>query len=492
MTSKTHRFYIILFSFIAFIIGYSAIGQEVSRQLNLQACISIALENNLTVKKSILNTERSKVSVLESQANRLPSLNFGANFGNNWGRSIDPTTNSFIAQQIKTSGVSGNSSLNLFAGGQIHFTIKQSQLNLYAAQYDLASTKDNIAMNIANSYLNVIFNQELLENALLQQTSTQQQLSRTQRLVAVGSLPRTSELALISQLAGNQVTVINAENNLALAVLNLKQAMLIPASEEIEIVIPDIDVNQLITKNQTIQEIYDLAVRERPEIKSAYMRVESANIGLKISKGAHYPSLRLNANLFTNYSDFADHERILYDNTIPVIQEVPIGFYIDDSMLEVPVYSRITSGTIIGTESFNRSKQWKENFSQALSFNLSIPIFNNLRTSSNIQRAKIEMQQSEIEVKEQKNQLRQAIELAFNDTQSSQKSFLASKKQVEALEETLRIIESQYNLGAANYTEYQIASNNFFAAKSDLARSKFNYIFKQKILDFYQNRSLTF
>ena len=293
-------------------------------------------------------------------------------------------------------------------------------------------------------------------------------------------------------MAGDQVTVVNAENNLALAVLNLKQAMLIPASEDIEIVVPNIDVDQLSIKNQTIQEIYDFALRERPEIKSAHMRVESANIGLKISRGAYYPSLRLNANLFTNYSDFADRERILYDNTTPVIQEVPIGFYIDDSMLEIPVYSRITSGKIIGTESFNRSKQWKENFSQALSFNVSIPIFNNFRTSSNIQRAKIQMQQSEIEVKEQKNQLRQAIELAFNDTQTSQKSFLASKKQVETLEETLRIIENQYNLGAANYTEYQIASNNLFVAKSDLVRSKFNYIFKQKILDFYQNRPITF
>jgi len=492
MIGSMHHIYILLFSFLTFLLGHSSVAQRESRQLNLQECIDVALENNLTVKRSALDAERSKISVQESQASRLPNLNLGANYGNNWGRSIDPTTNSFIAQQINTSGLSGNSSLSLFTGGQIYFSIKQSQLNLSAAQYDLARTKDNIAMNIANFYLNVIFNQELLENARLQLTSTQQQLNRTQRLVAAGSLPRTSELALISQLAGDEVTLINAQNSLALAVLNLKQAMLIPASEEIEIVIPDIDVEQLITENQTIQEIYDHAIGVRPEIKSAYLRVESANVGLKISKGAYYPSLRLNGNLFTNYSDIADRERIIYDNSTPVIQDVPFGFYVDGSMLEVPVYSRITSGTIIGTESFNRSRQWRENFSQSLSFNLSVPVFNNLRTSSNVQRAKIQLQQSEIAVKEQTNQLRQAIESAFNDTQSSQKSFLASKKQVEALEETLRIIESQYNLGAANFTEYQIASNNLFAAKSDLARSKFNYIFKQKILDFYQNRPLTF
>ena len=217
-----YRFNIYLSFFLTFIISYSVTAQGVSRQLNLQECISIALENNLMIKRSTLNTELSKVSLLESKASRLPNLNFGANYGNNWGRSIDPTTNSFIAQQIKTSGLSGNSSLNLFTGGQIHFSIKQSQLNLFAAKYDLESTKDNVAMNIANFYLNVIFNQELLENALFQLKSTQQQLKRTQRLVAVGSLPKTSELALISQLAGDQVTVVNAENNLALAVLNLK------------------------------------------------------------------------------------------------------------------------------------------------------------------------------------------------------------------------------------------------------------------------------
>ena len=311
-----HHIYILLFSFLTFLLGYSSVAQGESRQLNLQECIDVALENNLTVKRSALDAERSKISVQESQASRLPSLNLGANYGNNWGRSIDPTTNSFIAQQINTSGLSGNSSLSLFTGGQIYFSIKQSQLNLSAAQYDLARTKDNIAMNIANFYLNVIFNQELLENARLQLTSTQQQLNRTQRLVAAGSLPRTSELALISQLAGDEVTLINAQNNLALAVLNLKQAMLIPASEEIEIVIPDIDVEQLITENQTIQEIYDHAIGVRPEIKSAYLRVESANVGLKISKGAYYPSLRLNGNLFTNYSEIADRDRIIYDNTI--------------------------------------------------------------------------------------------------------------------------------------------------------------------------------
>ncbi|MDC1234555.1 TolC family protein [Cyclobacteriaceae bacterium] len=486
------RIYIPLFSFLTFLLCHSIFGQVELRLFNLQECIDIALENNLTVKRSVLDAERSKISVQETKASRLPNLNLGANYGNNWGRSIDPTTNSFIAQQINTSGLSGNSSLNLFTGGQIHFSIKQSQLNLSAAQYDLASTKDNIAMNIANFYLNVIFNKELLENAYLQLTSTQQQLNRTQRLVTAGSLPRTSELALISQLAGDEVTLINAQNSLALAILSLKQAMLIPASERIDIVIPDIDVERLITENQTIQEIYDNAIGVRPEIKSAYLRVESANVGLKISKGAYYPSLRMNGNLFTNYSDIADRQRILYDNTVSVIKEVPIGYYIDGTMAEVPVFSRVTTGTIIGEESFNRSRQWRENFSQSLSFNLSVPVFNNLRTNANVQRAKIQLEQSEIIVKEQTNQLRQTIESAFNDTQSSKKSFFASKKQVEALEETLRIIESQYNLGAANFTEYQIASNNLFAAKSDLARSKFNYIFKQKILDFYQNRPLTF
>ena len=169
---------------------------EISSVKNFKGHLYFSIKDDTNILNAVCWA--SKVSLLESKASRLPNLNFGANYGNNWGRSIDPTTNSFIAQQIKTSGLSGNSSLNLFTGGQIHFSIKQSQLNLFAAKYDLESTKDNVAMNIANFYLNVIFNQELLENALLQLKSTQQQLNRTQRLVAVGSLPRTSELALVS------------------------------------------------------------------------------------------------------------------------------------------------------------------------------------------------------------------------------------------------------------------------------------------------------
>ena len=466
-------------------------AQSEIQVLSLDDCIKIALENNLTIKRSSLDYQAANITLQEGKASRYPNLNLGTSYGTNWGRSIDPTTNSFISREINTAGITGSSGLTLFSAGQIHNSIKQSEFNLAASKYDLITTENDITLNIANFYLNVLFNNELLENARLQLESTKEQLSRTKRLVEIGSLPKTSELELLSQLASNELTLINAQNDLALAHLSLKQSMMIPSSIIIEVIIPNMVVDSLSLIMSSVEQIYQNAIDVRPEMKSAQLRVEGAKMGMKVALGAYFPSLRVNANLFTNYSDAANRIRTIYDNEVKMINEVPLGYYYLEGV-QMPVFNAYTTGTPTGQEQFNWSKQWKENFSQSLNFSLAIPIFNNLRTKSNVQRSKIQLVQSEIAVIERLNQLRQIIESSYNDAYASQKSYFASNRQVEALEERFRAIETQYNLGVANFTEYQVASNNLYAAKSDLVRAKFNTLFKKKVLDFYQNIPLTF
>ncbi|MFY0606852.1 MAG: TolC family protein [Cyclobacteriaceae bacterium] len=454
---------------------------------SLQECVDIAIENNLTVRRSELSREGAKINFNQARANRLPDLNAGGSAGYNWGRSIDPTTNQFISQQISFSGVNANSSVTVFNWFRITNTIKQNRLLVESAEYGVDKAKNDISLMVVTAYLNVIFNQELLSNADYQLNSSKEQLDRTAKLVKGGALPLTSELELVSQVATNEVQKVTAENNLQLAILNLKQIMLIPSNEEINIQIPELGDDISSEMDITPEELYAAAVKAMPEIQSADLQVESSVAGVRVAEAGYTPTVALNGSLRTNYSDAADRARPLFDGVQVV--ETPIGRIQGDptSIVVADLAERIQVGE---DPDFTLTEQYKENLSTQLSLSLSVPIFNNLRTASSVQRAKISLQQAEITAMETRNQLRQTIEQAYNDAFAASKTFSASKKQVAALEETFRSIQNQYNLGAANFTEFQVASNNLFRAKSDLVRAKFDYIFKSKVLDFYQGKTL--
>lgn len=483
-----------LFTLLILASAFVLRAQEKPHVLDLQQCIDIAVENNLSVRRSLLQKEGARIGLTQSKAELLPSVNLGGAYGYNWGRSIDPTTNDFINQQINYSSVNGNASMTLFSWFRLINTVKQNKLTLEAANYDVQNVRNNISLDIVTFYLNVIFNRELLENARYQLESSEEQLDRTKKLVQGGALPRTSELELVSQVATNEVNVINAENNLNLALLNLKQAMLMPVSQEIELMVPEVDVEEP-GLDQNVTEIYLAALENMPEIKSNELQVESAVMGVKVAEAGYAPRLSLNGNFSTNYSDA--FKTFIPDENNPVV----INRDQNGNIITTPTFFQTIDGTAIeqisvspngSTETIKFGDQLDGNLSRSLSLNLSIPIFNNLQVKSSVQRAKIDLQMAEIALMEQRNFLRQTIEAAYNDAQAAAKTYSASLRQVEALEETFRSMENQYNLGAANFTDYQVSNNNLFGARTDLTRAKFDYIFKNKILDFYQGKPLTF
>lgn len=463
-------------------LAFGAFAQQ-PRALTIEECVLIAIENNLNIKRGKLNLENSKATLLQARAAQLPNANVTASYGRNWGRSIDPTTNDFITQRISSSGLGGNSSVTLFNGMQLINSVRQSRVNLEASKYDLEKAVNDVTLGIATIYLNVIFNRELVENAQYQLESSQQQLERTKKLVELGSLPRSRELELVSQVATNEVNVINQQNSLDLAFLDLKQAMLIPASENIDIVVPEIELAAASDLGINPQGLYEIAEEAQPEIKSADLGVESAQLGLKIASGAQLPSLGLGGGFSTNYSDAFD-QRPVINSDAPVVYE-PTGA-VTASGEDV-----LAPNPSIDYVDFGFADQYEENLSWRLGVQLSIPIFNGLNTHTSIQRSKINLQQAEITAIETRNTLRQQIETAYTNALAASKSYEASTRQVEALEETFRSVENQYNLGAANFTDYQVASNNLFGARSDLVRAKYDYIFKLKILDFYQGKPIT-
>jgi outer membrane protein len=464
------------------LISLSTQAQEM-KQWDLEACVNHAYENSLTVQRSQLALKDNEALVKQGKLSRLPTLNMNVFNSWRWGRSIDPTTNLFTTQRINSNGANASSNFLLYQGSRLSRSIKQGEMNVQASMYDLEKAKNDVALDVVFGYLQIIFTRELLENAREQLKTTKTQMDQTAKFVEAGSLPITNLLDLQSQVAGNEVDVINAENDVNLAVLQLKQFLQIPAEEPFDIVTPDFSASNYAFVTMSVGEVFETAEQTQPEIKSADIQIESAQMGVKIARSDHIPQVGLQGQFFTNYSD--QNKEFTGAEQIPD-QFNPIGF-LQSNPSEIVVEP--TFRTFFND--INIPTQWADNRSWSAGFNIAVPIFNGWSTQTNVQRAKIQEDLAEINAIEARNVLRQTIETAYNDAQAAAKVFEAAQKQVDALEESFRATEKSYNLGAVNFVDYQVASFNLFSARSSQVRSKFDYIFKLKVLDFYLGNPLT-
>lgn len=468
--------------------------QNTAKVWTLKECIDYALANNLDVQRSELNRQNSEVDRTQAKMAMIPSLNASLSNGFNWGRSINPVTNEFTTQEIRSLSPNANSQVTLFNGLRIQNTIRQANTGYFASEADLQKAKNDVSLNVINLYINVIFNKELTENARFQLRSSQQQLERTKKQVAAGALPRSNELNLEAQVATNEVSVINNENLYNLSLLQLKQALLLPASTAMDVERPELSVEDLVL-DQSSQEVFEIAKQTMPEIKSADLKVRSAMYGYKAAKGNLYPRLSLSGSINSNYSSANDRSVFVPDGFNLVPSANPVGFYTDPvSGTPVTVYGYEVEPSIAGsyTDGYGYRDQLKDNIFRSVSLTLSIPLFNGMQARAGVKRAHISHGLAEVTAKQVNQTLRQNIESAYNDAIAASKSYQANVRQVAAREEAYRMTSQRHDLGAANYVEYQVAENDLFQAKSDLTRAKYNFIFRKKLLDFYQGKPLGF
>lgn len=453
------------------------------KKWTLKECIDYALANNLTIQRTELNVDNSEVDYDQARLSRLPSVNGNASYGSSWGRGLDPVTNDFVTRQINSSNLSANASWLLFAGLRQHNTVNQSRAALGASEQDLSKAKNDLILNVAGLFINVVFNKELLQNAKFQLASSQQQLERAKKQVAAGALPKSEELNLDAQVAGNEVTVVQQENALALSILQLKQVLRIPASQGFDAEIPQLEPEDLIV-DQSRDEIFDIARQTMPEVRAAQLRIQSTRYGVRAAKGSLYPRLSANAQINTNYS--SAQETIFIGNNS--FSYVPSGALVNGDP-SLPVLVRREGGEL---RDYGYRDQFQDNIYKTLGFNLSIPIFNGYTTRASIRRSVIQHRQAEITAIETEQTLRQSVETAYNDALSSSKTYNASLRQVQAREEAYRMMDQRLQAGSANSFEVQVSQNSLFQAQTDLARAKYDFIFKKKVLDFYQGKTLDY
>jgi outer membrane protein len=422
------------------------------KKWSLTECIDRALQENTTVNQRKLTNNVTELTLEQSKATRIPTLSGSTSQGFTFGRSLNPYTNAYVQRNVASSNFSLSSSLNLFTGFQTINTIKKNEIDLKAGTLDLEKTKKDITLNVTLAYLQVLFAYEQVENAKSQVQSTQSQVDKTQILVNAGTLPIGSLYTVQAQLATDKYTLVNAENQLSISKVNLMQLMEFPVDPVFDIIRPDLA--NMVVKPATPSvpdSIYSKALLVQPDVASSELKVGSAETNLKISKAALYPRLSLSAGISSAYSDQ-------------------------------------------GTKTTNRTfeQQLNDNLSQSVRLSLSIPILNQKQVSTSIQKSEINVSASKLNAQDTRNQLRKNIEQAYNDMVAAQNNYGAVQNQLISTETSYNDSKRKYELGMITATDYLIAKNNYSNALSNLIKAKYNYLFMNKILDFYQGNSIEF
>jgi outer membrane protein len=449
------------------------------QKMTLEQCIQFANEHNIQLKMQELSVISAEQSKMQAKAMFLPSLNASALQTYSSGRSVDPYTNEFKDNETSRSdNFSLQSSVVLFQGLRNQYSYKQSSYNLTASLYDLEKARNDLSLNIASAFLQVLLTDEVFKNARQSLLQSEKQLGRTRSLYEANAIAESTLLEMEAQYARDEMQVTTAGNQYSMAVLTLKQLLEFTESEELQPDAPLLSDPEVKNTLYTTDYIYEQAAKALPQVLAAENREKASEAGLKMAKGARSPRLTMSAAYSTGYSDL--RKSISGD---PVLEGFyPNGSYATDSINLFPVYTPLFSYSY-STKPYN--DQIRDNASKSLSFNLTIPIFNNWQVNNSVAQAKIGMLNSRYSKDLVMSQLKKEISQALADAKAALSQFEMSKKVYNATAEAFRSTEKRFENGLVNPVEYNLAKTNLDKASSDLIQSKYLLIFREKVLDFY-------
>ena len=449
------------------------------KEWSLQDCIMHALENNIRLKQQRLAVSLSQEQLDQSVAQFFPDLNLNASHAYNYGRTIDPFTNDFATKRVRSDNYSASSTLVIFNGFQVLNSHRQSKLEFQASQYDLQALENDISLAIASAYLQVLFAMELADNAQRQLDISRLQVERTEKLVNAGTLARGNLYSIEALAATEELQLVNAQNQLELATLSLTQLLDLKFVQNFRIQKPAIEI-PLETGLQTDPvEIYNIAFSAQPVVKASQTRVLSAEKGLQIAKGTRSPTLAMRGAIGTGYSGASIEEVERFPGS-----PVSIGFTETGEMVYMPSFDVVTRTTPFGT-------QLENNMNRSLGFYLSIPVFNRFQSRSTINRSRINLENARLQQQLVQDELFKTIQQANADARAALKRYMASQKNVDALTEAFRYMEQRFTVGMANSLDYNDAKNKLSVAQSEMVQSKYDFIFRLKVLDFYMGKPIS-
>ncbi|HIW97614.1 MAG TPA: TolC family protein [Candidatus Tidjanibacter gallistercoris] len=419
----------------------------------LQECIRYAVENNIEIKRQELSVEDAELARKQSRLDYIPSLSAGASSGTSFGRVLDQTTYEFLENATNTN-ISASLSLGteVFAGMRKYHQLKKSDLNLQDMLLQIDKARNDLSLNITAAYLDVLFAEEQTAIAAQRTRTLALQVEQTQALVESGRKTLGDLLQLQSDLADAQFQDIEARNDRTLAYFTLCQLLEINDYDTFRIVIPETVPVSPEGISAGPEELFEKA-QELPQVKSAELALDMADRDISIAKSSLWPTLNLSAGYGSSFSD----GRLKPDMSNP------------DTYVHYPF-----------------KDQMRDNASYHISLSLSIPIFNSFSARNNVRSYRIARRRAEYDYRIMQKNLDKEIRQAYIDAVGAYEQYGAAARNVATSEESFRMMEEKYTLGAASPVDYSIALYNLVNARSQLAQAKYSYIFKTKILDFYK------
>jgi outer membrane protein len=461
------------------ITGLSTVGQDSIpvQKLSLQQAVEIGIKNNLDVQQSDIAMQRQRVNLRQAWTNMLPDVNAEINHGVNQGRSIDPFTNSYVEQRLSNANYNLNGGIILFNGLLIQNNIKLNNYAYEATKLEYQQQKDNLTLDIILTYLQILNNEDQLTQAINQADVTRQQVSRLEIMNQEGAIAPNLLYDLRGQLASDELSAVNSRNILESNKLRMAQLLNIPYSRALQV--ERLTADQLPVQYEgDIESIYEKAIVELAFVRAAVLRTKSAAKAVSVARGDMFPVLSLNAGLSTNYSDAATTQRYLN--------------FTNDS---VGFVKGSNQAVLVRNDQFAYDKigywdQFKNNYSGGIGIGLRIPILNGLTARNRVATAKLDKKNFELIEENTRVRLKQAIEQAYFNMTAARQRYDATSRQVAAFRESFRAAEIKFNAGAINSVEYLTSKNFLDRANVSLIISKYDYVLRTKILDYYQVKPL--
>lgn len=435
-----------------FVAGFTtdSMAQET---ITLPQAIDRMLQNNLNIKQGALNVATSDVNLRQSRAALLPSLNATNSNNLSFGRGLDQTSFQIVNQKLYQGNGSVGTSVDLFGGFAKINQIKQNKILLEADQSNVEKIKNDLTLDVVVAYMQVVYNEDLLRASREQLAVSEQTLKREDALLEVGNKTMADISQAKAQVSTSELNVTNAQNDLSISYLTLAQLMEMGTdTATFKVVAPTLSEIAIAQTDYEVNEVYNQALDNFPDIKLASLNTLAAEKGIDIAKGSLYPSISLNAGLGSSYS------------------------YIFK--------------TLAPQDDF--STQVSDRFNQYIGLSLQIPIFNGLSAKSNVKRAKINYQNFKIQEQLAKNNLNKVIAQAVMDLKAAESRYRSTQNTFNAQRDAFNVNEQRYNVGLVNSLDYNTAITNRNQAEIDFIQAKYDLVFRSKVIDYYLGKQITF
>ncbi len=419
---------------------------------SLRECCDYAVEHNISIKQQQNQRRQQELTLSTSKNSRLPDLSgsVGQNFS--FGRGLT-AQNTYSNTNTSSTSFSLGTSMPIFTGFQIPNQIKLDQLNLEAATADLEKAKNDIRMQVAQAYVQILYDMEIAEVAHRQIEIDSMQVVRLQAFVDNGKAAEAELSQQKATLANSRLTATQADNNTRLAILSLTQLLELPTPDGFAIVKPNLDelvglsgLSELITPDQ----IYAEALGVKPEILSQELKLKGTEHSIKIAQAGNLPSLSLSGGLGTNYY------------------------------------------TTSGFKSDGFGTQLKNNFSQYIGLNLNVPIFNRFQTRNNIRNARINQENQQLALENTKKTLYKDIQQVYYNALNAQSKEKSSEEALKSTKDAFQLMQAKYENGKATITEFNESKNTYLKSESDLVQARYENLYQHALIEFYRGKDLNF